>query len=344
MSARRWTSTGRPGSRPRRRLAVAAVVLLTAVVGSLAPPSLHGFGTVAVLVLAALDIVLIHATGGIAFSRGMHLDERERALRDFAYRRGFRLLGLAAALEIALLIATGIIAGGVRGQGLGLSAVNNGITGRALVGLAELLLMTPTMVVAWVEPQADGDGTERGRGAGLAWLALPLLAGAWLGLLALGPEQVVGASATSSVTELQGATCAHFAGGRMVDSEFGATVGMRVEVCWNGHDAFVFGNPAIPLPPSAIAGLLSSIPAADRPSVSDASMFNGDFPDASGCGLDNTDDFATVSATTCTGEVDESGTLHYLVRATVSGPLGVGRRDVVLTLVVDRTGRVLQRP
>lgn len=335
-------------SRRVRRVLVAAAVVITVPLGSLLPDSLHGFGILVVLVLAGLDALLIQATAGLAFARRQALDERERALRDLAYRRGLRLLGLAVVLGLVAVIVTGILsvilAPGGQG-GLGFTAVNNGITGRGLVVLAELLLMTPTFVIAWVDPDRERDetGTER-RGHRVAWLALPALGVAWLVLVMLAPVQVVTASSNSSSASVQGATCMHFAGGRMVDAEFGATVGMRVEVCWNGHDAFVLGDSRIPLPRSAIAGLEAGMPADVRASVTDPSVFNDDSPDLSGCGRDNTDDFAMISATMCTGVIDAHGTLHYSVHAIVSGPLGLGQRDVTLTLVVDRSGRVLQRP
>jgi hypothetical protein len=345
MSSARHARFDQLRSRRVRRVLVVAAVVITAPLGSLLPDSLHGFGILVVLVLAGLDALLIQATAGLAFARRHALDERERALRDLAYRRGFRLLGLAAVLEVVALIVTGILSvilapDGQRG--LGTTAVNNGITGRGLVVLAELLLMTPTLVIAWVDPNRERDetGTER-RGQRVAWLALPALGVAWLVLVMLAPQQVVTASTNSSSASVQGATCMHFAAGRMVDAEFGATVGLRVEVCWNGHNAFVFGDPRIPLPRSAVAGLEAGMPA---DLVIDPSMFNTDNPDLSGCGRDNSDDFATVSTTTCTGVIDDSGTLHYSVHAIVSGPLGLGQRDVTLTLVVDRTGNVLQRP
>jgi hypothetical protein len=163
-------------------------------------------------------------------------------------------------------------------------------------------------------------------------------------LLTIGPEQAVPASSNVTFVSTQGATCNHFAGGRLIDAEFGATVGMRAEVCWNGHDAWVIGDPRMPLPQSAIDGMLAAMPPEARAGATDPSLLNPDDPDLSGCGLDNSGDFATVSPTNCTGHIDSAGTLHYSVHAVVSGPFGVGRHDVTLSLVVDRNGRVLQRP
>jgi hypothetical protein len=332
-------------SRRSRRIVVAAILAITVLLGSLLPQSLHGFGIAVVLALAGLDVLLVQATGGLAFARGRTLDERERALRDLAHRRGFRLLGLGALLEVVVLLASAFLTTIVLPghSGFGDSAVNNGVSGRGVVILVQLLLMTPTLVIAWVDGDGESDETSggRGRSARLAWLALPAAAAAWLALILVAPEQVVTASNASVASGVQGATCLYVATGHMVGAEFGATVGMRVDVCWNGQDAFVLGDPSIPLPQSAAAAMEADIPPADRPPLSDMNSLN---PGLSGCGQDNTEDFATVSSTTCSGVIDAHGTLHYSVHAVVSGPLGIGQRGVTLTLVVDRRGNVLQRP
>jgi hypothetical protein len=337
-------SAPRLRTRRARRLATAAVVGITAMLGSLVPPSLHGLGILAVLVLAGLDVLLVQGTDGLAFARRRTLDERERALRDLAYRRGFRLLGLAAILEVVLLAVTAIVSTLLpHGQWLGTTVVNDGVGGRALVALAELLLMTPTLVIAWVGPDRE-DVQRRSRTAHALWFPVPVLAGLWLVLLALAPAQVATASANTSSASLVGATCQQFSAGRIVGAEFGAAVGMRVEVCWNGHDAFVLGDPGIPLPPSVIAAYNAQVPADAQVGGTDAAMFNPAQPDLTGCGRDNIDDFATIASTVCTARIDAAGTLHYVVKAVVSGPLGIGRRDVRLTLVVNRNGKVLQSP
>lgn len=330
--------------RRARRLAIAAVVGITAVLGSLIPPSLHGLGILPVLVLAGLDVLLVQGTDGLAFARRRTLDEREGALRDLAYRRGFRLLGLAAIVELVLLVVTAIVRTLLpHGQWLGTTVVNAGVGGRALVALAELLLMTPTLVIAWVAPDRE-DVQRPSRTAPAMWLCMPGLAGLWLVLLALAPAQVATASANTSSASLVGATCQQFSAGRILGAEFGAAVGMRVEVCWNGHDAFVLGDPGIPLPPSVIAAYNAQVPPEGQLGGTDGAMFNQQQPDLSGCGQDNVDDFATIVSTVCTGRIDAAGTLDYVVSAVVSGPLGIGRRDVVLSLVVNRNGTVLQSP
>ncbi len=227
-----------------------------------------------------------------------------------------------------------------RTNGVLSSVVDNGITGRSLVALLELLVMLPTMVVAWVEVEDDGDELRRDAGRGrLAWLALPAVAAAWLVLMTAWPEEAA-AGSPNTLFGMAGASCAQYAGGRIVGAQFGATVGMRVGVCWNGRDAFVDGDPSIPPPRSAIDGMNRDIPAsAQVPSPPLLAQ-----PEVTACGWDNLDDFAVVSATRCTGAIDAAGTLHYLVHARVAGPFGFAQRDIVVSLVVDRNGRVLERP
>jgi hypothetical protein len=116
-------------------------------------------------------------------------------------------------------------------------------------------------------------------------------------------------------------------------------VGLRADVCWDGSVAYVLGNPSLPLPTRALRDY--GAPGFTPP----ASWVNPAQPMLSGCGLDNLDDFATVSPTTCTERIDASGTLHYTVSARVSPlPFGIGSRQVTVDLVVTRTGKVLEQP
>jgi hypothetical protein len=152
------------------------------------------------------------------------------------------------------------------------------------------------------------------------------VAAAWLLAVSWAPVQAAGPSRSFGVDlSLQGSTCRHFATGRIVGAGFGATVGMRVEVCWNGREAFVVGDPGVPLP----AGIMAPT----------------DDPLLTACGLDDREDFATVSGTTCTARIDDDGTLHYSVRSRVSPlPLPIGAREVRMDLVVTGSGVVLQEP
>jgi hypothetical protein len=162
--------------------------------------------------------------------------------------------------------------------------------------------------VAWSTRDAGGRGV-----ALVPALAVPALAAAWLLALSWTPVQAATGSRNSIVdASVQDATCRHFVAGRIVGGGFGATAGMRIEVCWNGRRAFVDPDQA---------------------------------PFVTACGADNVEDFAAVTGTTCTTTVDARGTLRYVVRARVEPlPFSIGARDVVMELVVARDGRVLRQP
>jgi len=310
-----------------RRAFVLATLAVCAFLVSGFPVSLHGAGIAPVLVLAVLDLALIRATRGLAFARARSLDERQSALRDLAYRRGFRLLGLAMVITLAAAYVGAYLRVllVIRSNGM-LSQVDSGIGGRFLVGVLELLVMMPTMVIAWMEPDPPGDTPEvTARPAAL--LAVPAIAAAWLLVVAWAPAQRAAPSPNMSVVGgWPGSACRHFAGGRIVGAEFGATVGMRVHVCWNGRRAFVVGDPSVPAPGAAQIDPLAN-------------------PLLTACGADNSDDFAVVSDTTCAAATDLNGTLHYAVHGRVSPlPFSIGEREVGMSLVVTRDGRVLEKP
>ncbi|HEY8755974.1 MAG TPA: hypothetical protein VIN65_06460 [Candidatus Dormibacteraeota bacterium] len=164
--------------------------------------------------------------------------------------------------------------------------------------------------------------------------------GVWLLLVALAPEQAVGAGPnanSSSGDGPQGSRCMHVVAGRMVGAEFGATAAMRVEACWNGTVAFVWGDPSIP-PPSSVAAAMNLPPGAP------AYVVNPDLPYLTSCTADNVDDFESVSQT-CSAGIDTAGTLRYTVHAHVAAlPGGIGARDLTLILVITRDGHVLASP
>ncbi|MGA2283396.1 MAG: hypothetical protein ABSH07_06930 [Candidatus Dormibacteria bacterium] len=349
----RWTGAagGRPGSGPVRRSLVIATVGVTALLTSALP--LHGFGILMVLALAALDLLLLQATGGLAFRRSSRLDERQRRLRDLAYRRGFRWSGLAIVLLYVLWFVSDIVVTVVSATTSMFSippvaAVDIGIPGRIALAMAELLLMLPTLVIAWredggVDAEADADaagGEIRRRPRWMAWLVLPGIAAAWLAAVVwLPPQSAPHGSFSASGGGPSGTTCQDFAGGTMVGAEFGAVVGLRANVCWDGTVAYVQGNPSLPIPASALRDY--STPGFTPP----ASWVNPAQPQLSGCGLDNTGDFAAVSPTTCSERIDAAGTLHYAVTARVSPlPFGIAARQVTVDLVVTRNGKVLEQP
>ena len=341
--------------RARRRLVVLTLALSVFLAVDL-PASLHGFGVVPVLVLVGLDVVLLNSTDGLAFARSRSLDERQRALRDRAYRLGFRLLGLAFVLLLVASILVAALEAFVAQDATGpvTAQLDSGLSGRMLVAIVELLVMMPTLVIAWVAPdpvdeeaaELPSASTRRRRNARAIWLSLPVVAATWICVAAVTPVQTAVAATNFSVGfEMSGATCRHVVAGRIVGAEFGATVGLRAEVCWNHTDAFVVGDPAFPLPTSAVAGLgppgVSPPPAASM----DPSGFNRADPSLTECGGDSSDDFAALSSLRCSATIDSAGTLHYGVHAHVSVlPFSIGARDITMSLVVDRDGRILAQP
>jgi hypothetical protein len=327
-------------TRSLRRVAVVAVAAVTAVLASALP--LHGFGIVVVVVLAGLDILLLQATGWLAFRRGSALDERQTALRDRAYRRGFRLIGLAVLLLGLVWFVSYVFVAQDATVSAG-AGIDSGIAGRVLVVAAELVTMMATCVVAWREdgsPESDGVAAGAGQGRNgqwVAWLLLPAIVAAWLLAVAWGPPQSVARGSISIIGggPASGWTCHEFGGGTMIGAEFGATVGLRAYVCWDGTDAFVWGDPAVP-PPASLNHYFKPFTALE---------FDGANTLETGCGMDNLSDFASVGATTCTERIDAGGTMHYTVSARVSPlPFGIASREVSVALVVTRTGKVLEQP
>jgi hypothetical protein len=303
-----------------RRALVIAILIGTGVLASALPPSLDGFGLIPVLLLATLALMLIRSTRGLAFARGESLDERERALRDLAYRVGFRWLGLAVAFLLIITIFSAIAATllfPVIGARSFPSDLSSGITGRGLFAVLEFLCIVPTMVIAW--NQSDGpdqsDRTQpavrpRRRALSLMWLVLPGMFTLWVLDITLVPVQAASRNPNfSSSAGESGAKCQEFVSGRVVGGPFGATVGLDAIVCWNGTEA----------------------------SLGNAPIFQY-------CSSNTNDDFAGV-AETCSASTDSHGTLHYVVRARVSPlPFSIGARDITLTLAVARDGTVITQP
>jgi hypothetical protein len=323
-------------SRTAGRALVLAVLASCAFLALSAPPSLHGTGIVLMLALVSLDVALVAATRGLAFARDRSLDERQAALRDLAHRHGFRLMG-AALLGVVFVAVFGEWLAALHYNvvsSAGSSQVDGGIGGRPLIAALELVVMMPTLVIAWWQPDRTPDD-PKGSGAASPWrhplvalaLAGTAVVAAWLVGVLAAPAQTAPSNHNYSLagSVANGAACTHFVTGRMVGAQFGATVGMRVEVCWNGRQAFVAGDPSVPLPAGVEA--------------------DPNDPFLTACGADNQDDFATVSTMSCTAATDGDGTLRYVVSARVSAlPLPVATREVRMSLVVDRNGMLLQQP
>jgi hypothetical protein len=327
-----------------RRASIASMALLTALLSSALP--LHGLAILVVLAVAGLDILLIRGTEGLAFRRRHHLDERQLWLRDLAHRRGFRWVGL-----IALVLAVIAYASAAPSNAGGLGTwVDSGVTGRFVIAAAEVLLMVPTALIAWIEPDvpiSEADVARRSAKGWPLWLVIPGLAAAWVATFVWAPPQTAPpGSFSAGGGGPSGSTCQEFAGGAIIGAEFGATVGMRADVCWNGKEAFVWGNPSLPLPADEVAQAEREIAAAYPPGAAPPlNLIDPAMPVMSGCGIDNVSDFAEVSDLTCTERIDGAGTLHYAVHATVAPlPFSIVSRHVTVELLVSRDGKVLRRP
>src|SRR6202035_5721918 len=130
------------------RALVVLLIVCWLVVAAQLPYSLHGAGILALLALVGLDALLGIMTGWLAFQPTSRLDERQRALRDRAYRMAFRLVGAGVVLMLGLYIV-GVILDSILNAGPSPST-SDGFSARTILALVELLIITPTGVVAWV--------------------------------------------------------------------------------------------------------------------------------------------------------------------------------------------------
>ena len=309
----------------------ALVVLAGAVCLVLAgfPFPLGGFGPLLLTLLLVVDGVLIAMTNGLAFARRSHLDERQLATRDRSYRLGMRLLtaGLVSLPVVTIFSSYFVFLGfALRGAPPDETLFGPWLNPRRIVCIVELLVMAPTLVIAWSTPAPSEPPPRRiarwtAIGAGI--LAVEA---AWLLSFQL-PARFAAASTNGNgnVVSVAGADCRQFNASGEVGRGLAIPAHMHAAVCWDGRNAFVFGNPALPPP-----GGTFSFP-------------TGGIPWLSGCGVRGDSDFGSVSDQTCTAEIDSQGTLHYLFRAQVApSPLVPFTRDVSIRLVVTRDGRVLQ--
>ncbi len=303
------------------------LVVLTGVVWLLfaahLPYSLNGLGIVALLVLVGLDVVLGVSTGWLALMPTARLDERQAALRDRAYRIGFRLIGAGVLLMVLLYIA-GVILTVQLTQGPPVQSLAGGLSARIVVALLELLVIAPTVVIAWLSPEDAGtDRTRRSRW--LPMLAVPATAALWLLAVAVVPVQSTALTKLPDLGSLSmsDASCGHLSALRDVAAGFGGSARLEAEVCWNRQQAFTVGDSDLP----SMAG---QSPGMNLP------------PGVTSCApLPSDTDFASVTEH-CTGWIDANGTLHVTMFGRIQAlPSGMAFRDVRIDLVVTRDGKVL---
>jgi hypothetical protein len=201
----------------------------------------------------------------------------------------------------------------------------DGFSGRTIAAVVELLLILPTAVTAWVE--ADLDLSTLHRQDWLPLLAVPTLALLWLGVMELAPVQVLTRIGSNGGFEEANASCEHYAAQQRVGLGFGGAARVGAEVCWNGLKAFVVGDPSL-----TPVGANLPVEASFVPRLGDL---------ASCAPYPGDNDFATVTQQ-CTEQIDDLGTMHLVVRSTVSPlPGGLAARQLRMELVVDSWGRVV---
>lgn len=324
------------GSRLSGRGLVILGIAVWVILASTYPRQLHGAGMLLTLLLVSIDVVLGVVTGWLAFRRTEELDERQAALRDHAYRLAFRLVGVGVLLMVALVYA-GFFAPNPE-ENPSQPYLPNGLAARQLIAFLELLVVVPTAVIAWIDPIDPEEVAERSK-RWRTWmpaLLIPVIAASWLLAVAVLPIQ----SATltqlpDSGFSLSGATCGHFIAKKDVGSVFGGSIRLQAEVCWDGRNAFVFGDPSLHTP----MGIVPTPVAADQLA---APLTMPSLPNLTNCRPRNADtDFVAV-AESCNEQIEANGTMRLIVHGRVSPlPGGLLARDVEIRLVVAPDGRVV---
>jgi len=323
MSAQQRVANAASTRPSTTRVFVFLVALGWLVVAAQFPYSLQGAGILIVLALIALSVVLGVRTGWLAFQSTSRLDERQATLRDRAYRIGFRLVG-AGVLVMFVLYIVGVILQAIM-LGPQSQATSDGFSARTVLAILELLAIAPTAVIAWLLPS----DSEPANGPATRWLplmAVPIVALAWIiAVLAAPLQTTVLATVPDNSFTMSAAKCGHFGAVKRVASGFGGAARLEAEVCWNGQQAFTYGDPSLPRP--------TSLPSEE---------FSRPLPGLTICAPLATDtDFGNV-VERCTGQIDADGTLHLALRGQVSPlPGSVGAREVQIQLVVTRDGKLL---
>ena len=310
-------------------LLLAACWLLLA---SSIPTSLHGAGIVLLLAMIALDLVLGVMTDWLAFLPTSRLDERQAALRNRAYRLGFRLLAAAVLLMVPLAILGAALA---TSNGQSINAVPDAIIPRHLAAFLQLLIAGPTAVIAWLQEDREATGSRSWMRRWWFLLLAPLLAGAWFVAGQVLPAQTYTTHGMSGAFSAFGATCDHYAAEKSIAGGLAGATRFKVEVCWDGRNAWAFGDPSLHTPTNLMP---APVPADQL--LTPYSMPT--LPDLTSCTPADADmDFVTITER-CAQEIGPDGTMHLTLQGRVSPlPGGVGARDVQIQLVVARDGRVL---
>jgi hypothetical protein len=309
-----------------RRLVLAVAVVWLLLIEPY-PVSLGGWALAPVLALLTLNVVLGVRTGWLAFARGGRLDEREAALRDRAFRLAFQLV----ALGLVTMLVTGYVSAVLQflvAHQPSPSAIPNPFGARGIVALLELLAVAPTVVIALLQP---GSPEQPSAGSGRRWLpllAVPAMVLLWLTAVFALPARTALVHQVQGRLVMSGARCGDFAARRETALGFGGALRLEATVCWNGRQAFVVGDGALPWPSSLPAEEYAGLVAMD-PSLTSCRPQGGDA------------DFALVRES-CTETIDQEGTMRYLLRGRVwPAAAAFGGGDQTIELVVTRDGRIL---
>jgi hypothetical protein len=322
-------------ARPWVRGLVILGILIWVVLASTYPRQLQGSGILLTLILVGIDVALGVVSGWLAFRPTNGLDERQAALRDHAYRLAFRLVGVGVLLMVALVYA-GFLAPNPETSSQ--PSLPDDLAARQLVAFLELLVIVPTAVIAWLDPIEDEELAERWRGW-RTWtpaLLIPAIAAGWLLAVAELPAQFVTLTQVpDSGFSLSGANCGRYLAKKDVGSVFGGSIRLQAEVCWDGRNAFVFGDPSLHTPMGVVP---TPVPADQMV----APLTMPSLPNLTSCATRNADtDFVAVTES-CTEQIDANGTVRLTVQGRVSPlPGGFGARNEQLRLIVTRDGKVV---
>ena len=320
-SAERLAQT--TSARPSRARLITVLIGACWLVLASPVPALHGTAALLVLALVTLDILLGIETGWLALLPTSRLDERQAAVRDHTYRIAFRLVAIGVLLMI-LLTFVGMVA--QAGPDTAFARIPGGLWPRTLVAFIELLVGGPLVVIAWLQPR-DTDAGERRPARWLPLLAVPGLAVVWLAAMLWAPIQTqTKVSLPDNGLSMSNATCGHVSALKTAAAGFAGAARLEAAVCWNGQQAFTYGDPSLPVP--------SSMPKEE---------FARPDPYLTFCAPLPTDgDFATVSER-CTAQIDADGTLRLTLLARLTPlPGSIGARDLDLHLVVSRYGKLIK--
>jgi hypothetical protein len=202
-------------------------VLSDALPGWLVPTS--------ILLVAALlvtNMLLRFTTHSLAIAPDAAIDERQSAVRNRAYRLSHKVLAVAFGIPLWLLF---LHAGSGRSSLLAYAAENFGL----IVAYLELLFFTPTVIIAWNEPDAvvdEEDGAFRVPARGYVVLGLTVLV--VLSPLLLSATVAVSEQGSTETRPLPGygaSLCRYVRANEHVGWGISANVRMDGAYCWNGN-------------------------------------------------------------------------------------------------------------